>query len=229
MVSTDSDARTGCFPHVSPDPPANVLVLGPAMEPAVDGACASLLSGADPPRQNVLLVTLLESPDHRLDVLRRRDGQLPGRVAVVSVGDGTRSAAASGPNDGPSSAPEAGPDDGTGSVPRRSIRTTSVSDPGDLTGIGIKMDQALSAWTAEDAVTRTCFHSLTGLLQYADLHRVFKFLHVLTARVEAANGLAHFHLDPTAVDDRTLATVRSLFDVVIEYEDGSWTTDRICR
>lgn len=219
MVSTDSDARTGRFAHVSPDPPASVLVLGPAMEPAVDGACASLLSGADPPRQNVLLVTLLESPDNRLDVLRRRDGQLPGRVAVVSVGDGTRSVTGA----------EAGPDDGTGSVPRRNIRTTSVSDPGDLTGIGIKIDQALAAWTAEDAVTHMCFHSLTGLLQYADLHRVFKFLHVLTARVEAANGLAHFHLDPTAVDDRTFATVRSLFDVVIEYEDCGWTTDRIGR
>lgn len=229
MVSTDSDVRTGCFAHASLDPPASVLVLGPQMEPAVDGACASLLSDADPLRGNVLLVTLLESPDRRLDALRRWAGQLPGRVAVVSVGDSMRSAGAAGASNWPGSAAGAGADHGTGSASRGNIRTTSVSDPGDLTGIGVKIEQVLSAWTDEDAPTRTCFHSLTCLLQYADLDRVFKFLHVLTSRIEASNGLAHFHMDPTAVDDRTLATVRSLFDVVSEYEDGGWTTDRIGR
>jgi len=212
MVSADSDAQTTCPGPVAPDPPANVLVLAPTMEGAAEGVCADLLSGGDPATENVLLVTMLQSPDQRLDVLRRHDGDFPAKVAVVGVGDGMRSAAsAHGGNE-------------TASVPGGSVRTAVVSEPSDLTGIGIKVGQALSAWEDDGNRTTVCFHSITSLLQYADLRRVFRFLHVITKRVSAADGIAHFHMDPTAHDSRTVATVRSLFDTVIEYEDGTWTS-----
>lgn len=212
MVSADSDAQTAWPGGVSPDPPANVLVLAPAMEPAADEACVGLLSGGHPGAENVLLVTMLQSPDRRLDVLSRRGGDSPAEVAVVGVGDGMRSAA-----------PARG-GDRTAPVPDGRLRTAVVSEPSDLTGIGIKIGQGLSAWEGNGNETRVCFHSVTGLLQYADLRRVFRFLHVLTKRVEAVGGVAHFHMDPTAHDDQTLATVRSLFDTVVEYEDGAWTS-----
>lgn len=68
-----------------------------------------------------------------------------------------------------------------------------------------------------------CFHSITALLQYADLSCVFRFLHVLTRHVDTVDGVAHYHIDPTAHDAQTLATIETLFDTVIEYEDGDWT------
>jgi 2C-methyl-D-erythritol 2,4-cyclodiphosphate synthase len=105
------------------------------------------------------------------------------------------------------------------------ISTTTVSEPGDLTGIGIKMNKALSAWEDDDARTHVCFDSLTTLLQYVDTRRAFQYLHVTTKRVESAGAIAHYHIDPEAHDEQTLATIESLFSDVFEYgtETGTWS------
>ena len=67
-----------------------------------------------------------------------------------------------------------------------------------------------------------CFNSITSLLQYADVQRAFRFLHVVTGRVKTVGGTGHYHLDPEAHDRQTLATLKGLFDAVIEVnEDGS--------
>lgn len=182
-----------------------MLVLAPAMEAAVDGACGDLLTHGDT-MGNVLLVSMLRPPAERLRALRRREGSLPPKVGVVSAGDGTRSAAA---------------DTTTTEIADSTVRVATTSEPSDLTGLGIRINQALSAWK-DDAPIRLCFHSLTGLLQYADLQQAFQFLHVISNQIETVGGVAHYHMDPTAHDERTLATIRDPFDVVVEFEDGTW-------
>lgn len=209
MASAGSDARPTCPPlPISPDAGSNVLVLAPAMEAAADEACGDLLTHGNPARENVLLVSMVRPTDERLALVRGHGGSLPSKVGVVGAGDGARSAAAASP--------------ATTEVAGSTVRIATVSEPGDLTGIGIEISQALSAWEDDDALTSLCFHSVTGLLQYADLRRAFQFLHVLAKRTDAVDGIAHYHMDPTAHDDRTVSTLRPLFDTVVEVSpDGS--------
>ncbi len=79
-------------------------------------------------------------------------------------------------------------------------------------------------WAKNQNQTVICFHSLTALIQYADLQRVFRFLHVLTARIDLIDAVAHFHMDPGAHDAQTRNTLVQLFDAVINIgEDGEQT------
>lgn len=69
-----------------------------------------------------------------------------------------------------------------------SRRRRHVSDPGDLTGIGIGVSELL-----RDAGGRAApwlgIHSLSTMTMYASVNRVFRFLHVLTGRVRALDGV----------------------------------------
>lgn len=63
--------------------------------------------------------------------------------------------------------------------------------------------------------TSLCFHSLTALLLFAELSRVFRFLYTLSGRVASSGARAHFHLDPVAHEERTVATLTPLFETVV--------------
>lgn len=64
--------------------------------------------------------------------------------------------------------------------------------------------------------------TLTARLQYADLQRGYRFVHTVNGRLGPTDGLAHYHLDPAAHDDRTVTAHRPLFDVVVGVDcDGS--------
>lgn len=212
-VSQRSGEHTHSSLPLDSDPGNNILVLAPVMDGAADEACGELLTHEDDEGGNVLLVSVVDSPGERLNMIRRHVGSPLSNIAVVGVGDDWRSAAAT------DSTAEGGPGQ-TGPAPG-TVRTASVSDASDLTGLGIRISEALAAWQTE-ASTTVCFHSVTGLLQFTGLRRGFQFLHVLTKRVEAVDGIAHYHMDPSAHDRQTLATIRCLFDTVIEYEDGEW-------
>jgi hypothetical protein len=95
-----------------------------------------------------------------------------------------------------------------------------AEEPGDLTGLGIAITERLTDWQHDESLLM--FEALTVLLQHVELKRLFRFLHVLVNRVKATGATAHYHLDPSAHDDRTIATLTSLFDAVVAYEDGTW-------
>lgn len=184
------------------DPPANVLLQAPTLSDAAREVCPNVGSEGD---RNVLVVALSGDPEARLDRWRRCGG-LPKNVGVVTV-DETRASAAT---DGGSTVARA-PD---GAV----VSTTTVSGPGDLTGIGIKLGKCLSAWENGTGTTHVCFDSITTLLQYVGPRKAFRFLHVVTRRIEEVDGVAHFHFDPSAHDRQTVATIESLFSDVYAYD-----------
>lgn len=162
--------------------------------------CTDLGSvGGDRPG-NVLWISYTKSPDEQLRRWRSNGGCEPANIGIVSVGDTTRSAAAAGGGSGPANG--------------RPIE--SVSNPNDLTGLGIAINKYLERWRDEDGPTTVCFDSLTALLQYADLETAYEFLHILVGRVYAADATIHFHMDPGAHDDETVESVVSLVDAVIE-------------
>lgn len=189
----------------------NVLLLVSPMDACSDDGCVDLLTVDPPAGEDVLFVSLVDSPDERLADWRSRAGDgAPAKVGFVNVADTTRSAASTAARGAPS---PGGPDELT-------VRT--VSSTGDLTDIGIEVSRFLAEWDGDGHRTVVCFDSLTTLLQYVDLQRAFRFLHVLTGRVRATDGLAHYHLDPTAHDERTTNTLKTLFDGLAEWDGASW-------
>lgn len=206
-VRVDDDSR----PPPSPDDGDSVLLLAPAMSRGVDEACVDLGCRCDASAVSLLSIELDGGVDSVLDRWNRHCDRTPERVAVVTAGEIARGAAATA--SGGSSV----------SLPGNSVSNTSVSSPGDLTGLGIRASECLSAWEELDGDVVVCFRSLTTLIQFTEVQRVFQFVHVLTQRIEAAGARAHFHMDPGAHDDRTVATIRSLFEEVLEQDpDGTW-------
>jgi hypothetical protein len=64
-----------------------------------------------------------------------------------------------------------------------------VADPGDLTGIGIATTELLRAAADRGATPWLGIHSLSTMTMYATVDRVFRFLHVLSGRVRALDGV----------------------------------------
>lgn len=191
--------------------PANVLLRASSMSDGAREVCPSVTERST---RNLLVVSLSGDPKRRLDVWKRQDG-LPEKVAILSV-DTTR---------GGASTRSTGSAGGPGGA---AVSTTTVSEPSDLTGIGIKINQCLSAWADDDAPVEVCFDSVTTLLQYVDQRRAFRFLHVISKRITSIGGVAHYHVDPAAHDEQTLATIENVFSDIYEYDadTASWTATR---
>lgn len=104
-----------------------------------------------------------------------------------------------------------------------SVPTERVSSPADLTGVGMQTSQILGRWaeTGDDIVVS--FDSLTVLLQFVDLHDLYRFLHVVTARIRTVGAHAQFYLDPSTQGDQTVSIITSLFQGVARYEGDEWS------
>lgn len=186
---------------------SNVLMLSGAGDAQADELCPQLLLTDEPGQTNLLWVTYTSTPDACMRSWLSHAGEQPADVKVVSVGDTMRSAAAV----------------QSGSPQARPIPTVdSVSNPADLTSLGIKISEQLQEWSRDGNRTVACYDSLTTALQYGDLQTLYKFLHVLTGRFETVGTTAHFHLDPAAHDEATVNTLKSLFDAVVEQRDGEF-------
>ena len=93
----------------------------------------------------------------------------------------------------------------------------SVSSPGDLTGIGIEFSEvAREANEAGLDQLRIGFDSITPLLMYVDLQRLFRFLHVFTSQIQSNDWLGVFMIDPSSHETQTVNTVSQLFDGIID-------------
>ena len=206
-MSERAGAADGAVPDLSElSDVSNVLLLAPSLGGHGREVCFDLLAQTPPGETNVLVVSYTQTPGELVDDWTDHIGTPPVRGGVVSVGQG-----------------EAGAEDSSWAV-------KSVENPSDLTGVGIELSEFLSGIASaaeDDEQIAVCFNSVTSLLQYADLQRAFRFLHVVTGRVKTVGGVGHFHLDPDAHDAQTLATLKGLFDAVVEVdEDGGWEVQR---
>ncbi|WP_144904996.1 DUF7504 family protein [Halobellus captivus] len=102
----------------------------------------------------------------------------------------------------------------SGDVGDRDLVVETVANPSNLTGVGMKSTPYISDWTNPIVAV----DSLTVLLQYADSQSVYRFLHVLTTRLRAADATGLFFLDPMVHDDQTVELLKTLFDAVVECE-----------
>jgi KaiC/GvpD/RAD55 family RecA-like ATPase len=105
-------------------------------------------------------------------------------------------------------------------------RVKYASSPVDMTGIGINLSEFLEEFYETRSIKRNriLLHSVSTLLMYSDLQTVFRFLHVFTGRVQSVDGLGLFAIDSTAHDDKTMNTLKQLFDgIVTTHEEGDPT------
>ncbi|MFC7205172.1 hypothetical protein ACFQJC_16760 [Haloferax namakaokahaiae] len=98
----------------------------------------------------------------------------------------------------------------------RSAQSRYVSNPGDLTGIGIHLTESLRTHFEAGRTARVGLHVLSTIAMYTDLKRVFQFLHVITGRIAAAEFTGVFTLDTGFIDDRELELLKQPFDALIE-------------
>jgi hypothetical protein len=160
----------------------------------------SLLAGDDPERTRVLWITLLNTPREVVDIWDEHAPTRPDRLRVVLVGDGLSV---------------------TDTVSDPHVGVDTVEDPADLTTLGVRVLNALSALDADDdsVDVRLRFDSLTPLSQYVSQQGLCQFLHVLTTRLADAGVRSHFHLDPMAHGSQTVHALGAIFDTQVRVED----------
>lgn len=192
---------------------SNTLLCGPATSDVDAEACRTLFTPPSEADQNVLHVEFSRSLDECRAVWEEtsQEPSQPTRLKILKVGEMMRSAATQ--------------DTSVSTEPSDSLIET-VRGPDDLTSLGIAITRILDSWqeTADQSQTVVCFHSVTALLDHVDCYPAFRFLHVLTSRIDRVGAVAHYHLHPTAHDDETVMTIMQLFDTIVEFDDdGDWT------
>lgn len=198
MDSATGNDEPTTAPSFAEQPPANLLLLGPTVENDGDAVPRLLETPSGTPA--LLAVSLLRPPADVLSAWETGWRTPPSEIAAV----GCKNTAGGHVDE----------------TPETDFRSTSVADPGDLTGLGIRVSECLKAW--EHRPTVVTFDSVTTMLQYADTRRVFQFLHVLTRQLASADAMSVFYMDPEAHDEQTVSTIRSLFQGVYERSEDGW-------
>lgn len=191
-----------------PDLPdsGSVLLAGDPHSHHAEDRCAALMTPATDRPLTLLYVAFTRSNGTRQPVWMNMVGDAwPTRVCIVTAG-----------GDPVSLIPAYDGSD----VPPVPTTIETVSDPADLTALGVAITKCVPD-TGSNARIAGCVRSLTGLLQYVELDRAYQFLDVLTSSMAGTDGRVHFHIDPAAHDERTMNTLTSIFDCVVETDgDG---------
>ena len=213
MSVGENDISTGTSPDVDADArprggvvdtdglgdATTVLVLESPAAIGRDEVCRSFFVDSQLAEENVLLVSLTQHADERLELFRGDDLPFPRNLAVVSAEDGpgaTRTETGSG-------------EASTG------VAVRTVSDPSDLPKLGMSITSVLDGWPDDEGVL-LCLDSLTELLRRVELQRVYRFVRILSDRLARLDARIHVHLDDGSCDEGTLATLEPLSDAIVE-------------
>lgn len=175
----------------SVDPGTNILVSGPAMSGKREVMIELLAQGARRDEGSVIVT----ANDGGSQVYRRYHEELGDVEPYLRIIDSVGS--------------DVEPD------LEEVIRT--CGSPGDLTGMGIEFSEVSKEAEKRgiDSV-RVAFDSLSPVLMYVDLERLFRFLHVFTQQIQSKGWLGLFAIDPDSHDAQAINTINQLFDGVIQ-------------
>jgi len=111
--------------------------------------------------------------------------------------------------------------------PNDEVDVKYVSTQSDLTGIGMKFSALYESLyqTVPDGRVRTGLISLSSLLMYVDLRKLFRFAQTLSGRIDSADGLGVFAVDPTTHDTQTVNTLGQVADGRIEVRETDGDAD----
>ena len=186
---------------------ANIILLAPTFGSGAERWCEALLAPGAGEDGAVIYVSDARAPDSFIEDWRARSAPLPPQLGIVTFGSTLRSNGEAGP-------PEAELGDSD-------VRLRNVDSPGNLTKLGVELNQMLTDWAATAEDTTICFESLTSMIQYGDIEKVYRFLHVFSNQVRKTGATVHYHLDPTAHDATDVNLLKTTCDAVVEpTEDG---------
>ncbi|WP_380676680.1 DUF7504 family protein [Salinigranum sp. GCM10025319] len=94
----------------------------------------------------------------------------------------------------------------------------TVASPDDLTGYGVALTQVLEDY---DVPLYVDVDSLTALLQHVSVDTAFRFVHVLSGRVDREQAVLVASIDPGAHDEQTVATMTQPFDVTVTGDEDN--------
>jgi len=190
-------------------PGDSILVLCPSLKEEQTGVCLDLLTQTVPENLVTLSVSFTRSPDEYFKAWQQHMGVDPAQNRIINVDADARSSS-------PTMDSKARSSD---------VEVEHVSSPENLTRLGVQVSNCLDEWnnTKTEQQIAVCFHSVTALLQYVDIDQAFKFLQIVIDRCEEVDVISHYHLDPRAHDQQTIARLVKLFDIVLEYRDDVWT------
>lgn len=176
------------------DPGTNVLVTGPAIGRTDDCVLRMLTGNQD---DGVLFLSTSKSAPELLSAYERCGGQFDRkRMAVIDCTEGSEG------------------------DQERNI--WAISNPSDLTGIGMQFTQLYEQLYGGgfDRV-RTTLHTLEPLLMYGtEMKTIYRFLHTLTGRISTADGLGFAVVDPDAHDEKILGSLSQPFDGRLDVREG---------
>ncbi|WP_435159718.1 helix-turn-helix transcriptional regulator [Haladaptatus sp. DFWS20] len=184
---------------------SNVLVLAP-LTPDGNRAHMELVASTPPKSANLAAVTYTQPPNQWLADWQRSVGSLPSETRFIHASGMVQS----------TTYDEQTPDD----------VTTAVVDPTDPMEIIVPLSNHLKAWTDDETQPIVSVQTLTVLLEYVDFDTAFRYLHILTHRIQAAGAVGYFQMDPDIHDPETINTLKTLFDIVVEISESGaeWTT-----
>ncbi|WP_135366115.1 RAD55 family ATPase [Halosimplex halophilum] len=179
------------------DPGTNVLIRGPSMVGKREATLGLLATGLDT-GDGLVYAATDESADSVVAYLSRdRPSSHLDRVGIIDCSGRGRSRVSD------------------------RVAVESVSAPSDLTGISIGTAKLVARLSNGGVPSiRYGVHSVSTLLHYLDTPTVFKFLHIYTARIRKTDGIGVFTLESSAHDSKTVHTIASEFDGVIELREG---------
>ena len=192
----------------------NTLIEGSGSRESVTPEVYDVLDR--PEETNLLVLSYSDGSDSWLQNWRAHAGDLPEQIGFVHVGVPTRSAVAS----AHSADALAEPTFSEAAAHADPLLPDAVSDPTDLARLGICASEYLESWNDDCRETVVFLDSLTDLLDHVPLARAFKFLQVLTARVENVDGRGYYLVDPSAHNTTSLAAMRELADAVVDLDDS---------
>jgi len=189
-------------PHhgVDPSPGTTILVESGSRDDRAGTTCQRLLcDDLDRPEPSVLLVRY-----QRMDAAElRRIATEAARTKLVTVGY---------TQDVPAPLEDA-------------VETVKINNPNDITRLGIVVSGTIDSWSDADGDISFCYDSINVLLNYRDVKRTFRFLHVLLRTLRRGDAVAHFHADPLAGDPQSINTLKPLFDEVISIDSMGMTVE----
>ena len=190
------------FPVESIDAGSTVLVAGPALSAAED-LVISMVGEASTAEEGMLFVSTNKVAEKLLTTCRRLQPEVrPSRVGVVDC-----------------TGQDIGSTDSEAEV-------KYVSTQSDLTGIGMKYSALYESLyeSSPDGRVRTGMVSLSSLVMYVGLRDVFRFAQTFANRIDSADGLGVFNIDPSMHDTKAVNTLTQLADMVIEVRDPETET-----
>lgn len=199
------------FSHVEPllaegthvaeeiDGRGDILVLAPPESEGANNARIHFTSGAD------IAVIVTTNPAVRLELLRDRLDELPAWTVMVTT--------------------DRGPLEHLSEIDLSSlpVEVVALDSSLGLSSLGETLSRVISEHESADGKLIMEFNILSEILSKFSLQQVFKFLHLLSARLADADALAHYYLDP-GESESTVNMLRELFDLTIRTSETLFTT-----